>query len=254
MSTILSVQNLSIQYKNQSCCSVNSLSFDLKKGETLCLHGNSGCGKSTVVWTIMGRIRSMGGIASGNIMYEGLDLVTCTEKQWREIRWKKLALVPQSSMNSFNPIYTIGKTLDEMYRIHMPNLSKQEKKERKLQLMSMVHLEERVLNCYPHELSGGMRQRAAIAVAIMLSPELLILDEATSSIDTRTETLVQQGMDRLMTGRTTFVIAHRLSTVKNSDCIMVLEQGRIIERGTHEQLLAEKGKYYQLYTGNAIGA
>ena len=79
-------------------------------------------------------------------------------------------------------------------------------------------------------------------------------NEATSSIDSRTETLVQQGMDRLMTGRTTFVIAHRLSTVKNSDCIMVLEQGRIIERGTHEQLLAEKGKYYQLYTGNAIGA
>ena len=112
MSTILSVQNLSVQYKNQSSCSVNALSFDLEKGETLCLHGNSGCGKSTVVWTIMGRIRSMGGTATGNIMYDGLDLVTCTEKQWREIRWKKLALVPQSSMNSFNPVYTIGKTLD----------------------------------------------------------------------------------------------------------------------------------------------
>ena len=81
---------------------------------------------------------------------------------------------------------------------------------------------------------------------------MLILDEATSSIDTRTETLVQQGMDALMTGRTTFVIAHRLSTVKNSDCIMVLEQGRIIERGSHDQLIAEKGRYYQLYTGNAI--
>ena len=83
-------------------------------------------------------------------------------------------------------------------------------------------------------------------------PPVLILDEATSSIDTRTERIVQEGMDRLMKGRTTFVIAHRLSTVKNSDCIMVLEQGRIIERGTHAQLLEERGKYYQLYTGNAI--
>ena len=83
---------------------------------------------------------------------------------------------------------------------------------------------------------------------------MLNLDEATSSIDTRTEKLVQEGMDALMNGRTTFVIAHRLSTVRNSDCIMVLEQGRIIERGTHDQLSAEKGRYYQLYTGNAIGA
>ena len=83
---------------------------------------------------------------------------------------------------------------------------------------------------------------------------MLILDEATSSIDTRTEKLVQEGMDALMNGRTTFVIAHRLSTVRNSDCILVLEQGRIIERGTHDQLIAEKGRYYQLYTGNAIGA
>ncbi len=88
----------------------------------------------------------------------------------------------------------------------------------------------------------------------MADPPALILDEATSSIDTRTEKLVQEGMDALMNGRTTFVIAHRLSTVRNSDCIMVLEQGRIIERGTHDQLIAEKGRYYQLYTGNAIGA
>ncbi len=101
-------------------------------------------------------------------------------------------------------------------------------------------------------LSQGQRQLLAIARAAIADPPVLILDEATSSIDTRTERIVQDGMDKLMKGRTTFVIAHRLSTVKNSDCIMVLEQGRIIERGTHDQLLEAKGKYYQLYTGNAI--
>lgn len=101
-------------------------------------------------------------------------------------------------------------------------------------------------------LSQGQRQLLAIARAAIADPPVLILDEATSSIDTRTEKLVQRGMDALMKGRTNFVIAHRLSTVRNSDCIIVLEQGRIIERGTHDQLIEQQGKYYQLYTGNAM--
>ena len=100
-------------------------------------------------------------------------------------------------------------------------------------------------------LSQGQRQLLAIARAAVADPPVLILDEATSSIDTRTEALVQAGMDRLMQGRTTFVIAHRLSTVRNADCIMVLEQGRIIERGTHDDLIAQQGRYYQLYSGKA---
>ena len=101
-------------------------------------------------------------------------------------------------------------------------------------------------------LSQGQRQLLSIARAAVADPPVLILDEATSSIDTRTEKIVQDGMDKLMKGRTTFVIAHRLSTIKNSDCIMVLEQGRIIERGNHDELISQKGRYYQLYTGNAI--
>lgn len=103
-------------------------------------------------------------------------------------------------------------------------------------------------------LSTGEKQLISFARALLSDPPVLILDEATSSIDTRTEALVQKGMDELMKGRTTFVIAHRLSTVKNSDCIMVLEQGRIIERGSHDQLIEQKGRYYQLYTGNAIAS
>ena len=98
-------------------------------------------------------------------------------------------------------------------------------------------------------LSQGQRQLIAIARAAVADPPALILEEATSSFDTRTEVLVQRGMEALMKGRTSFVIAHRLSTVRNADCIMVMEQGRIIERGTHEQLLEQKGRYYQLYTG-----
>ena len=101
-------------------------------------------------------------------------------------------------------------------------------------------------------LSNGQRQLIAFARTMISKPQILILDEATSSIDTHTEALVQQGIEAMLAGRTSFVIAHRLSTVKNSDCIMVLEQGRIIERGTHDDLIEQKGRYYQLYTGNNI--
>ena len=106
-----------------------------------------------------------------------------------------------------------------------------------------------MLSANGSNLSQGQRQLISIARAAVADPPVMILDEATSSIDTRTEALVQKGMDALMKGRTVFVIAHRLSTVRNSDVIMVLEQGQIIERGSHEKLIEEKGKYYQLYTG-----
>lgn len=101
-------------------------------------------------------------------------------------------------------------------------------------------------------LSQGQRQLLSIARCAVADPPVMILDEATSSIDSRTEKLVQEGMDAIMQGRTVFVIAHRLSTIKNADVIMVIDQGRIIERGSHDDLMAAKGKYYQLYTGNAL--
>ena len=115
--------------------------------------------------------------------------------------------------------------------------------------LTMPHGYDTVLSGDGSALSQGQRQLISIARAALANAPVLILDEATSSIDSRTEKIVQDGMDKLMKGRTTFVIAHRLSTIKNSDVIMVLDQGRIIERGNHESLLAKKGIYYQLYTG-----
>ena len=113
----------------------------------------------------------------------------------------------------------------------------------------LPHGYDTVIEGNKNSLSQGQRQLLSIARAAVSDPPVMILDEATSSIDTRTEALIQKGMDRLMEGRTVFVIAHRLSTIMNSDVIMVLDHGEIIERGTHESLIAKKGRYYQLYTG-----
>ena len=116
-------------------------------------------------------------------------------------------------------------------------------------IMSLPDGYDTKVGSFGSRFSGGEKQRIAIARAILKNAPILILDEATSSIDTRTEALIEKGMDRLMEGRTVFVIAHRLSTVRNSHAIMVLEHGKIIERGSHEELIAQRGKYYQLYTG-----
>ena len=121
-------------------------------------------------------------------------------------------------------------------------------------IMEMENGYQTAVNERGIRLSAGQRQLISFARALLACPNILIMDEATSSIDTETEILLQKGLNRLLEGRTSFIIAHRLSTIKNSDCIMVLDQGRIIERGNHDELIAEGGKYYQLYTGKIVNA
>lgn len=214
-------------------------------GQKIAFVGSTGAGKTTIT-NLINRFYD---IADGKIRYDGININKIKKPQLR----RSLGMVLQDTH-----LFT-GTVLDNIRYGRLD--ATDEECIAAAKLANADGFVRRLPDGYNTMLTGdganlsqGQRQLLSIARAAVADPPVLILDEATSSIDTRTEKLVQEGMDRLMQGRTTFVIAHRLSTVKNADCIMVLEHGRIIERGTHEQLLEEKGRYYQLYTGNAIGA
>ncbi len=214
-------------------------------GQKIAFVGSTGAGKTTIT-NLINRFYD---IADGKIRYDGININKIKKSDLR----RSLGMVLQDTH-----LFT-GTVMDNIRYGRLDSTDEDCIAAAKLAnaddfIRRLPDGYQTVLTGDGANLSQGQRQLLAIARAAVADPPVLILDEATSSIDTRTETLVQQGMDGLMHGRTTFVIAHRLSTVKNADCIMVLEQGRIVERGTHDQLIAEKGRYYHLYTGNAIGA
>ena len=209
-------------------------------GEKVAFVGSTGAGKTTIT-NLINRFYD---IADGKIRYDGININKIKKADLR----RSLGMVLQD-VNLFTG------TIMENLRYSNPNATDEEciAAAKLANADSFIRMlpdgYNTVLKGDGSGLSQGQRQLISIARAAVSNPPVMILDEATSSIDTRTEVLVQNGMDKLMQGRTVFVIAHRLSTVQNSDVIMVLDHGRIIERGSHEKLIAEKGTYYQLYTG-----
>lgn len=210
-------------------------------GQKIALVGSTGAGKTTIT-NLINRFYD---IQDGKIRYDGININKIKKPDLR----RSLGMVLQDTH-----LFT-GTVMDNIRYGKLDAADEECIAAAKLAnadgfIRRLPDGYQTVLTGDGSNLSKGQRQLLAIARAAAADPPVLILDEATSSIDTRTEELVQAGMDALMKGRTTFVIAHRLSTIKNSDCIMVMEQGRIIERGSHDELIAAKGRYYQLYTGN----
>ena len=219
---------------------LHNINLFAHEGQKIAFVGSTGAGKTTIT-NLINRFYD---IQNGSIKYDGIDISTIKKADLR----RSLGIVLQDTH-----LFT-GTVMDNIRYGRLNATDEECIAAAKLANANgfIEHLPDgynTFLTGDGANLSQGQRQLIAIARAAVADPPVLILDEATSSIDTRTEELVQKGMDGLMKGRTTFVIAHRLSTVKNSDCIMVLEQGNIIERGSHDDLIEEKGKYYQLYTG-----
>ena len=222
---------------------LHDIKLEAKPGQKIAFVGSTGAGKTTIT-NLINRFYD---IQDGKIRYDGINVNKIVKADLR----RSLGMVLQDT-NLFTGTIAdnirfgkLGATDEEV--IAAAKLANADEF-----ITKLPDGYDTMLTGNGASLSQGQRQLLAIARAAIADPPVLILDEATSSIDTRTERIVQEGMDKLMNGRTSFVIAHRLSTVRNADCIMVLEQGRIVERGTHEELIDLKGRYYTLYTGNSI--
>ena len=274
-STLLEVKELNVDYlaSNGTVHAVIDVSFSLQRGEILGLAGESGSGKSTLAYAITRLLRPPAMITGGEILYnprasrdeketshvtltrlskrgnqeykkngveeQSMDLLQLSQAQLRDIRWDELAIVFQSAMNALNPVMTVGAQIMDVLRTHRPNMGPDSRKQRAIELLQLVGIAPDRLRSYPHELSGGMRQRAIIAIALALSPEILIMDEPTTALDVvvQREILTEIMRLREKLGFSVIFITHDLSLLLElADNIAIMYAGRIVEKASRRDL------------------
>ncbi|HEY4384927.1 MAG TPA: ABC transporter ATP-binding protein, partial [Ktedonobacteraceae bacterium] len=214
--TLLEVKNLNIEYaaSNGTVHAVSDVSFTLARGEILGLAGESGCGKSTLAYGLTRLLRPPALITGGEVLYypreeqagkrarqtqlkEPVDILELSASQLRKFRWNEVSIVFQSAMNALNPVLTIGAQLDDVLRTHRSDMSSAARKSRAIELLDQVGISAERIKSYPHELSGGMRQRAVIAIALALNPELIVMDEPTTALDVVVQREILQLISKL---------------------------------------------------------
>jgi ABC-type dipeptide/oligopeptide/nickel transport system ATPase component len=238
---VLSVENLVVSYASPAGRrrAVDDLTFEVRRAETYGLVGESGSGKSSTAFAILGLIKPPGQIEGGRIRLEGTDLVGLTREAWRPVRWRRISLVPQGAMNALNPVMRVGEQIGDAIEAHDGRQDAAGLRERIVALLESVGLTERVVRAYPHELSGGMKQRACIAMAIALEPALIIADEPTSALDVVVQRAVAETLMEVKQriGASVILIGHDLGLqAQMVDRLGVMYRGRLVETGPSREL------------------
>jgi peptide/nickel transport system ATP-binding protein len=243
--TVLDIDNFSVVYDTHPPVeAVKNVSLHLKRGEILGLAGESGCGKTTLVYGVQRLLKDPAIITSGSVMFHDkdggdIDILKLNEKQLRHFRWDKISMVFQGAMNALNPVVRIGTQLDDVFRTHRPDMNRRQRREACEELLEIVGVGKQRIKSYPHELSGGMRQRVMIAMALALKPQVMIMDEPTTALDVLVEKQILKKIKELREefGFAVIFITHDLQLLLEiSDRIAIMKQGEIVEIGTSDEI------------------
>jgi len=241
LSVLLKVEGLTVAYESDGLrlLAVNDANLEILQGEIFGLAGESACGKTTLASSILRLIKPPGRILKGRVVFDGVDLLSLDEEEFRKIRWEKIAYIPQASMNALNPVMRIYDQILDVVKAHRKDFSEDEIRKRAEEIFASVGLAPDVLKMYPHELSGGMRQRVIIAMSLILNPKLLIADEPTTALDV----VVQRGIIQLLKeinmkfGTTILLITHDMAVhAQIVDRLAIMYAGKIVEIGPVKEM------------------